>query len=136
RAKLQEIIETTDYASMGPLNASRGRLDRALARYRLGENDEALRSATPAVVQAAVPPNQAQAWFIQALANVGLEKFDAANNALAQGEEVLNQRETATHSDFLEDCFDWQIAEMLRAEAAQLLSISDSAKTPDATAKP
>jgi tetratricopeptide (TPR) repeat protein len=60
RTRLREQLDSFDRTSMGPLNASRGRLDKALAAYRLGQLQVALEVASPAVVDGARRPNPAQ----------------------------------------------------------------------------
>jgi tetratricopeptide (TPR) repeat protein len=136
RTNLEQLVESTYYTKMGPLVASRGRLDKALTMYRLGRYQPALDAASPAVVDGARLPNQAQAWFIQALAGARLQRIESARTALAQGDKLLGDPQRSIHGDFLEDSFDWRIAEFLRAEAAKLLGISVAAPSMDAASPP
>ncbi len=130
RANLEQLVESSYYTKMGPLVTSRGRLDKALALYRLGRYQPALNAATPALIDGSRLPNQAQAWFIQALAGARLQRIESARSALAHGDTLLGTPERNSHGDFLEDSFDWRIAEFLRAEATELLGISEPAPSP------
>jgi tetratricopeptide (TPR) repeat protein len=125
RAKLETVVAEADHRTMGPLITARGRLDKALAAYRLGRYQVALEAASPAVADGAPLANQAQAWFIQALAGAGLQRTDAARSALAEGVKLLDQTDRKVKGDFLWDVFDWRIAELLRSEAAELLKVAD-----------
>jgi tetratricopeptide (TPR) repeat protein len=113
-----------------PWMVSRARIDKALAEYRLGHFDAAYDWAARANGKDTRTPNQAQAWYIQALASAGLKQVEAARTALAKGDELLNSPERKTHGEFLEDWSEWTVAENLRRETAELLKTIPSAGNP------
>jgi serine/threonine protein kinase/tetratricopeptide (TPR) repeat protein len=101
--------------------ASRARVDKALAAYRLGHFEAANEYASPAVIEGARLPNQAQAWFIQALANARLQRIDKARSTFAEGNKMINQFDPVVQDDLLWDWTDWTIAKRLQREAATLI---------------
>jgi hypothetical protein len=109
---------------------ARARIDKALAEYRLEHFDAAKDWASRAIDDSARLPNQAQAWYIQALASVRQQKTDNARSALRKGDDLLNAPGRRTHGDFLENWSEWTMAEILHREAAEL--IRDSADAPQA----
>jgi tetratricopeptide (TPR) repeat protein len=118
---IEQIANRSESIDSGPVVASRSRLDKALAAYRLGRFDDARESASPAVIEGARLPNQAQAWLIQALANARLQRMERAQYTFAEGNKLINQFDPAAEDDLLWDWIDWAIAKRLRREAEALI---------------
>jgi tetratricopeptide (TPR) repeat protein len=94
-------------------------MDKALAEYRANRFDLANEWARRAINENARLPNQAQAWFVQALACARLQQFESGRIAFAKGEALL--REPQKQWDLLWNLPEWMIAETLEREAGALI---------------
>jgi tetratricopeptide (TPR) repeat protein len=91
----------------------------ALVHLRRGNQAGAIDFAQRAIDESTSSPEcQAAAWFIAAAAHAQLGNRKGALASLAQGEEVVKENRTSHDTTTWRD---WEIAEILRLQAAQLL---------------
>jgi serine/threonine protein kinase/tetratricopeptide (TPR) repeat protein len=97
------------------------RLLKSLAEYRRGHFESAIAWADRSV-SAEVAPDRCKAsgYMIRSAACARLQRIDAAREALANGDRLLNVAEN--DFDFLRNWPDWKIGELLRREAIAIVN--------------
>ena len=101
------------------------RLCKALAEYRRGHFESAVKWGERAIVAEGITPRlEAAVRFIQAAAYTQLRQFERAENAWARGDEMLNRPRDTFTSVYGDTWCDFVIAEHLRREASELVGKS------------
>jgi tetratricopeptide (TPR) repeat protein len=131
RIDIQRFVDHADPEEPAAWRIARARIDKSLAAIRIGRFETANEWATRATKTDARLPNQAQAWFIRALAFQGLNQWDQAAQAITKGNELLDAPDRKLRCDLLEDWSEWSVAEILRREAFEGMHSADRASAID-----
>jgi tetratricopeptide (TPR) repeat protein len=126
-----EVADALEFPAPGGWDHSPASVCKALAELRRGRFESAIQWSNHILTNPVEEEQrQSAAWFVQAMACANLGRRDAANSALAKGNELMN---VVPREDYVVRWAEWEVAEELRREAAELFGIRQTqpATAPD-----